>query len=216
MGETWFSDNFQDDCVEEGVNAGFQFTFYCERCGDAWQSQFEPFRGGQAGGWLEKASGMFGGVLDTAADAVGGLAEAGFGGGKDKAFAAAVTQAKTHFHRCAKCTNYVCERCFNAGAGLCYECAPSAEVEIESAHAEAKAYAAGEKAALDGIHEGKHMDVKTRKQLVCPSCGAEAKGAKFCPECGTPLAQTQACASCGAESEPGTKFCPECGAKFGG
>lgn len=213
MGTTKFSDNYEDLCVEEGVDAGFQFGFYCERCGDRWQTDFAPFTRGQAGGWLDKAAGMFGGVLDTAAEAVGSVAEAGFSSAKDKAFEAAVREAEQHFHRCAKCVQYVCGRCFNPQAGLCLVCAPSAEVEIEAAHAAAKAYAAGEKAALDGIHEGKHMDVKGRRQLVCPKCQAETKGAKFCPECGTKLGEEGVCASCSAEIAPGSKFCPECGAQ---
>ena len=84
--------------------------------------------------------------------------------------------------------DYVCDQCWNTEAGLCRECAPSAEVEAEAAFAAGKVQAVGEKAALEGIHEGKHMDVKTRRQLVCPACGAETQGAKFCPECGAKLA----------------------------
>jgi predicted amidophosphoribosyltransferase len=94
-------------------------------------------------------------------------------------------------------------------------CAPSAEVEIEAARAQGAVYAAGEKAALEGIQRGKQMDVKRDRQLVCPQCQAETKGAKFCPECGAKLAVSTNCSSCGTEMAPGTKFCPECGTKSG-
>ncbi len=85
-------------------------------------------------------------------------------------------------------------------ASLCLQCAPSAEVEVEAACASGKVYAVGEKAANAGIVDGKHLDAKTRRQLVCPKCGAETEGAKFCPECSETLAD-------------GAKFCGDCGAK---
>jgi hypothetical protein len=218
MGDVNFADNYRDISEEQGARAGFQFEFFCERCNMTWQSDFVPFKSGQAAAWLDRASGFLGGVLGdvgnavgSGADAVAGVGEATFGTERDKAFRAAVEQAKANFHRCPKCTDYVCDQCWNVEAGLCRECAPSAEVEAEAGFASGKAQAAGEKAALEGIHEGKHMDVKTRRQLVCPSCGAETQGAKFCPSCGTKLAAKKFCTECGAEVPEGAKFCPECG-----
>lgn len=212
MAEFKFSDNYRDLSEESGARAGFQFEFYCERCGDAWASDFVPFKTGQAAEWVGKAAGIFGGVLGSVSDVADGLSDGAYGTAHDKAFQEAIEQAKVHFHRCPKCTNYFCDSCWNEEAGLCLNDAPSAEVEIESAFAAGKAQAAGEKAALHGIHEGKHMDVKERAQLVCPACGAETKGAKFCPECGQKLAQKAFCTECGAPVPESAKFCPECGA----
>lgn len=213
MAEFKFADNYTDLSEEDGARAGFQFEFSCERCGDTWRSEFVPFKAGQAAEWVGKAAGLFGGVLGGVSDVADGVSDKAFGVEHDKAFQAAILEAEKHFHRCAKCTNYFCDRCWNASAGLCLDCAPSAEVEIESAFASGKAQAAGEKAALQGIHEGKHMDVKERMQLVCPDCGAETKGAKFCPECGTKLASKSFCTECGAAVPEEAKFCPECGTK---
>lgn len=213
MGEFKFADNYTDLSEEQGARAGFQFEFTCERCGDAWRSEFVPYKAGQAAEWVGRAAGIFGGVLGGVSDVADGLSDKAYGVEHDKAFQAAIADAEKHFHRCAKCSNYYCDKCWNAEAGLCLECAPSAEVEVESAFAAGRAQAAGEKAALQGIHEGKHMDVKERHQLVCPSCGAETKGAKFCPECGTKLASKSFCAQCGAAITAEAKFCPECGAK---
>src|ERR1039457_222893 len=151
MSEIKFSKNFSDHSVHSGTDAGFQFEFYCERCNDAWRSEFSPFRGGQASSWLGRAAGMFGGVLGKAHDA---------------AFVAAIEQAKIHFHRCARCMKFVCDACWNKDKGLCRECAPDAEVEIEAARAAGEVYAAGEKAALEGIQQGKKMDVRSEERRV--------------------------------------------------
>ena len=215
MSEIQFSKNYNDLSEQHGVKAGFQFEFYCERCSETWRAEFVPFRTGQASGWLGKAAGAFGGVLGRAAsDAVGGLAESGWGEAHDQAFPHAIGQAKNHFHRCAKCHQYVCGVCWNGDKGLCLECAPSAEVEIQSARARGEADGAGEKAALEGVRRGTQMDVKVEKQLVCPECGAETKGAKFCPECGHKLAISDTCPACSAKVSPTVKFCPECGEKL--
>ena len=154
---------------------------------------------------------MFGGVLGGVSDVATGFSDKAYGLEHDKAFQAAIAEAEAHFHRCAECANYFCDRYWNAEAGLCLDDAPSAEVEIESAYAQGKVYAVGEMAALHGIHEGKHMDVNACSQLVCPACGTEAKGAKSCPECGQKLATKTFCTECGAVVPEGAKFCPECG-----
>lgn len=214
MKELKFSDNYNDLSVETGVNAGFQFEFYCERCNETWRTEFVPFRSGQATGWLHKASGMFGGILGGAADAVDGLARSGFGNARDEAFRDAIEQAKHHFHRCARCYQYVCDVCWNSDKGLCLNCAPDVQTEVEAARVQGEIYGATEEAVNAGIRKGKKRDVRTEHQLKCPGCGAETKGAKFCPECGQRLSQKDTCPSCSAEISPSAKFCPECGEKI--
>lgn len=211
MGETHFADNYSDLSRQGGTDAGFQFEFHCEVCGDAWRTAFVPYRSGQASGWLGRASGLLGGVLGGVESAVEGMAEAGWGSARDKAFAEAVCSAERHFHRCARCRNHVCDVCWNAAKGLCLSCAPDVQAEVEAARVQGEIYGASEKAVNEGIQRGKKRDVKEEHQLVCPECGAMTKGAKFCPECGTRLAQKGQCPKCGAGVEPGTKFCPECG-----
>ena len=215
MEEVKFSENYSDMSRESGVDSGCQFQFYCERCRDTWRTEFVPYRSGQASGWLGKAAGMFGGVLGNVGSAAEGLARAGWSSARDEAFKEAVEQAKGHFHRCARCHQYVCDTCWNTDKGLCLNCAPSAEVEIEAARASGEVYAAGEKAALEGIQRGKQMDVKRDRQLVCPQCKAETKGAKFCPNCGYALATKTTCPACSAEVPAGAKFCPDCGHGIG-
>lgn len=215
MSEIKFSKNFTDHSVRSGADAGFQFEFYCESCADKWRSEFVPYRGGQASSWLSRAAGMFGGVLGKVTSAAEGLAQAGYGSAHDAAFAAAIEQAKSHFHRCARCMEYACDACWNSDKGLCRKCAPSAEVEIDSARAEGEVRAAREKATVEGTKRGEQMDVTRERQLVCPKCGAETHGAKFCSACGEKLAVMNQCPQCSAEISPGAKFCPECGGKVG-
>jgi len=64
MGEIKFSDNYNDLSQQSGVNAGFQFEFFCERCNDTWRADFVPYRSGQASGWLSKAGGILGGYSE--------------------------------------------------------------------------------------------------------------------------------------------------------
>ena len=215
MSEIKFSKNYADHSVQSGSSAGFQFEFYCERCGDAWRAEFVPYRGGQATSWLGKAAGIFGGSLSSVESAAEGLAQAGYGKAHDQAFAAAIEQAKRHFHRCARCMNYACDTCWNSDKGLCRNCAPDAEVEIDAARAVGEVQAARERAVAEGQKRGQKLDVTRERQLVCPQCGAETHGVKFCPECGVKLAVASKCPKCSAEVSPGVKFCPECGNKMG-
>jgi len=209
-----FSRNYNDCSISHGTGAGFQFEFYCERCNDTWRSSFVPYRSAQASEWIGKAAGFFGGLLGGAGQMVDGVAKAGWGEARDEEFSKALDQAKHHFHRCAKCQNYVCAACWNTHNGLCLECAPSAEVEIESARAQGMKEKAGERAREAGQKQAEKLDVLQERQLVCPQCKTETKGAKFCPECGFNVMSTRlTCPSCGADAK-GAKFCPECGTKM--
>lgn len=213
MSQTKFADNVQDLSQSDGVDAGFQFEFYCERCNDRWRTKFQPYRSGQASGWVTKAAGMFGGMLGSASSALEGMAQAGWNSARDDAFKSAVTEAKGHFHRCASCFQYVCASCIDDGSGLCFNCAPNVNVAIAKSRAQGEVQGASEVAMEEGIARGQKRDVKRDQQLVCPSCKAETHGAKFCPECGEKLAVKAQCGSCSAEIQLGAKFCPECGEK---
>ncbi|WP_334190160.1 zinc ribbon domain-containing protein [Noviherbaspirillum sp.] len=211
MSQFKFADNYQDLSQQDGVDAGFQFQFHCERCNDAWRTRYKPYRSGQASGWVSKAAGFFGGVLGGASSALDGLAQAGWNSARDEAFQEAVTDAKGHFHRCAKCFQYVCAPCTDKASGFCLNCAPDVEVQIAAARAQAESQGAMEAAVEEGLKRGRKRDVKRDVQLVCPGCNAETRGAKFCPECGHKMAVKSNCSGCSAEIAPGTRFCPECG-----
>jgi hypothetical protein len=209
--ETKFAHNVQDLSNSTGVDAGFQFEFYCERCSDRWRTAFKPYRSAQAGGWLQKGASLFGGLLGNAGSVLNSVAEAGWHSARDAAFKEAVEAGKAHFNRCGACHDYVCAQCFDGQNGLCYQCAPNVKVAITRARAQGEVDSASELAAGEGKRRGMRHDVRQDMQLVCPQCRSETHGAKFCPECGFRMTQQVQCRGCSAMLEPGTRFCTECG-----
>jgi hypothetical protein len=209
--ETKFANNVHDLSNRSGVDAGFQFEFYCERCNDRWRTPFKAYRSAQAGGWLQKGASLFGGLLGNAGSVLDSLAEAGWHSARDTAFKESVEAAKAHFNRCGHCHDYVCAQCFDSQNGLCYQCAPDVKVAITRARAQGEVAGASELAADEGKRRGFRHDVRQEMQLVCPQCRSETHGARFCPECGFRMAQQVQCRACSAVLEPGTRFCTECG-----
>ena len=84
-----FTDNYED----LSTDVGFQFKFYCERCGNGYMSEFHPFGAGRAVGFLRAVSDLVGrghNVADSAYEiqrAVGGPAH-------DNALKTAVAEVK--------------------------------------------------------------------------------------------------------------------------
>jgi hypothetical protein len=122
------------------TNRGYQFKFYCDRCGNGYLSRFQPSGRRTTGGLLRAAGGIFGGRLAG----TGNVHQArGSGGGdeerlvqqtvsrlvRDRAYECAseraVAEAKGYFKHCSRCAKWVCsEVCWNARAALCEECGP--------------------------------------------------------------------------------------------
>ncbi|GAA2129507.1 hypothetical protein GCM10009760_00770 [Kitasatospora kazusensis] len=216
--EIYFSNNYRDMCEQYGTGAGFQFEFHCSRCSDTWRSPFEVFSAGRAASWVNKGvsaawsmlSGNGGSTITNAAD---GLAGAAWGKSRDTAFERAIENAQGHFDRCARCTSYVCGKCWNAGLGLCFSCAPDTAAEAEAARRRGVNDMVGERAYAAGQQTGQGYDVSAPRQLVCPQCNHETHGAAFCGSCGFKLASPSACGSCQADVPEGSAFCPSCGTR---
>ncbi|MFD8479399.1 zinc ribbon domain-containing protein [Kitasatospora sp. NPDC059673] len=218
MSEIYFSNNYRDLSEQHGTGAGFQFEFSCSRCYDTWRSPFEPFRTGQAASWINKgvsaAWSLIGGNASNGlTNAADGLAGASWGSGRDAAFQRAVTNAQQHFNRCARCTHYVCERCWSAAQGLCLGCAPDTAAEAVAAQQRGLNDAVVENAYRHGQSQAQQFDVTAARQLVCPQCSADTHGTPFCPSCGFRLAQPPQCTSCHAELPANSAFCPSCGTR---
>lgn len=197
------------------TDKGYQFKFFCDKCGNGYMSRFQTSVTGMAGSLLRAAGDLFGGVFDKAGRGAYEIQRAVGGKAHDDAFAVAVEEAKQYFKQCTRCGKWVCpEICFNHKAGLCEDCAPDLEQERSAAQAQAAKDQIFEKAR--NTDYASNVDMKGQSSAVCPSCGAKATGSKFCGECGSPMAVKTACAGCGASVEGKPKFCPECGARMPG
>lgn len=205
---------FTRNHTDHSTDKGFQFEFFCDRCGNGFMSEFQASATGMAASALQAAGSLFGGILRQASTSAYDIERAIQGPAHDKAFRAAIEAAKPNFRQCPKCTKWVCQAsCWNANRSLCYACAPDIATEMAAAQVQTTVEQMKQKIQHQDLT--KDMDVTSEAVALCPSCGARTQGAKFCPECGKPLRAQNECSKCGTKVEPGTKFCPECGNKMG-
>jgi len=207
-----FTDNYTDHSTE----AGYQFEFFCERCGNGYKSGFDASAAGIGGKVLKGLGGLLGGKVadlsygaDHVKDLTGSQA-------KDKALHKAVEEISPLFNQCHKCGQWVCQAiCWNDEVGLCVNDAPKLEQEIAGMQAQAQLQQVQEKISQTDYSSG--INVERRQVALCPNCNAEASpSGKFCDNCGAPLAGIPVvCGKCGTENERGKKFCAECGTKLG-
>lgn len=127
----------------------------------------------------------------------------------DSAFEEAQVETKAHFHRCPKCTQWVCENCWNEQENLCVNCAPREAIEVAAARAQKRSADITAKTNMTSVFTG---EIES-KQTICPSCGKPAGTGKFCVNCGTSL-KFVTCKKCGAKNLTGIKFCGNCGDSF--
>ena len=202
-----FVRNYEDLSTDRG----YQFKFYCDKCGNGHLSAFQSSVVGTVGGLLRAAGDLFGGVLGQAGNSAYEIQRAVGGKAHDDAIAAAVAEVKPNFTQCVRCGHWVCNAiCWNSKRGLCADCAPKTEVEIAAAQSDAQVQQIREQ--VFAKDQTKELDLERTMVARCPKCKAETAGGKFCPECGASLAPHDACGACGAKLAAGAKFCPECGA----
>jgi len=201
-----FTRNYQDLSTDQG----FQFEFFCDRCGNGFQTEFQSSLTGNVANALGAASSLLGGIFNNASNLANRAKSASWEKAHDTAFAAAVEQARPHFQKCKRCGKFVDADCWNDTQTLCKGCAPDLEEEFAAAQSEATVQKAREVA-----YANVEVSAEKFKQTIvaaCPNCGAKLTGGKFCPECGKPVAAKKFCTECGKEIPAGVKFCPECGA----
>lgn len=200
------------------TDKGFQFSFHCDKCGNGYMSRFQPNTLGIAGGLLNAAGSIFGGIFSEAGNATYQMQRAIGGKSHDDALEKAVQEGKTHFHQCTRCGQWVCpDVCWNGSVGLCESCAPDEKEELAAQQALAASQQIYQKTRETDYTN--HIDFKQRAAVVtCTNCSAKLGPAdKFCPACGTPNAQSaqpvreKFCANCGAKAKTDQKFCSDCG-----
>lgn len=208
-----FTRNYSDLCT----NKGFQFEFYCDRCGSGYRTRFKPSVTGTVAGVLESAGSLLGGIFNSAADIGERVRSASWEKAHDEAFVEATQELKPDFVQCPRCSSWVCRKsCWNNNKGLCKECAPDLGVEMSAAQASRSVEEVWAHAAM--AEEDKKLATENWRETIrasCPKCEAPlAANAKFCPECGEQLKTKTFCPGCGAQQKPGSKFCAECGEKL--
>lgn len=204
-----FTGNYEDLSTDRG----YQFKFYCEKCGNGYMSSFKASKLGMAASAAQVAGNLLGGIFGRVSDSAYEIQRAVGGPAHDAALREAVQEIRPQFKQCTRCGDWVCRPiCFNEKAQLCEGCAPDLDEEIAAAQSEAAKMQAFEKAqSVDWL---KGRDIGKQTGAACRSCGAKTGNAKFCPECGTPTQQKRSCDSCGVEVQGSPKFCPECGNKL--
>jgi hypothetical protein len=208
-----FTRNYSD----QSTNQGFQFEFYCDRCGTGYRTHFQASAIGTVTNALGAASSLLG-KLGRVADLSERARSATWEKAHDEAFVKAMEELRPDFMQCPRCSSWVCKKsCWNMNKGLCKKCAPDLGVEMAAAQASrtVEEIWAHSKMAEDDRSMLKDESWRQGVSASCPSCHAPlATNAKFCPQCGAKI-QTQAhCTECGAKLSPGVKFCPECGNKI--
>lgn len=198
-----FTRNYSDT----STNQGFQFEFYCDRCGSGFRTRFKPSAIGAVSGAMDAANSLFGGLFGKAADLSERVRSAAWEKAHDEAFEAAMQELKPDFIQCPRCSSWVCRKsCWNGKKGLCKGCAPDLGVEMaaaQSSRATEKIWAHSQMAEEDRAML-KEESWREGVRATCPQCEAPlATNAKFCPECGAKIKTESFCAGCGDKLAPG-------------
>jgi hypothetical protein len=207
-------------------DTGFQFEFFCDKCGNGHRSGFKHSAVGVAASMIKAAGAILGGAAHRAGWGAEHVKDALRGPAWDSAFKEAIEECRPRFRQCTVCGKWVCpDVCWNHARGLCEECAPDlgehapaiqAQVGIEQARQQAQ-----DADQLRGADlASAPLAVAERKR--CSECQAELSAtAKFCASCGAKAAPAAAapakrfCSGCGVPTEPGSRFCSGCGTPVG-
>src|SRR5262245_58006052 len=123
-----FTRNYHD----LSTDTGFQFEFFCDRCGNGYQTEFQASALGTVTNALDAAGNLFGGFFGSAASAARNVRSAAWEKAHDHAFAASIEEAKPHFHKCKRYGHWVDGDCWNTERNLCKDCAPDLQEEMSS------------------------------------------------------------------------------------
>ena len=214
-----FTKNYNDNSTD----AGYQFTFNCDICGDGYKSSFiesSTYKKKMGSRLLGQSANIVGNLAGGKLRTAGSTANQGsnvmserFEGKSpewqkehEDAFDKAQNESKQHFHRCPNCNKYVCDQCWNEDATLCTGCAPRQEVYVAQANAKAMKRNIDDAGKDAVVWEGK-IEGKT---TMCPVCGKPAGTGTFCNNCGASL-ELKICPKCGAKNAQTVHFCNNCG-----
>ena len=176
---------------DRSTDRGYQFEFRCDHCGNGYMSSYEASLMGTAGGLLQAAGSIFGGLMGSVGNSTYEIQRAIGGPAHDRALQTAVAEVKEKFARCQRCGEWVCkEICWNAQASQCTGCTPKYEQEVIAMRTQAQLSATQEqlqtKAAgvdyVSGIDMNPDAQVRLSRggagaQLPAPPSGGTVAGA---------------------------------------
>jgi hypothetical protein len=196
-------------------DTGFQFEFFCDKCGNGFRSSYKTNTVGFMASMVKAASALLGNHsygygADHVKDALRGPAW-------DSAFKEAIEEIKPKFHQCTRCGQWVCPGvCWNEKRQLCEECAP--DIQEEAGAIQARVAVEQAEVAAREHDQIRGVDMSAHQQAACPQCAAGlGPNVKFCASCGFKLVQEAKtfCSQCGVSLAPGARFCGGCGCQAG-
>ena len=131
------------------TDAGFQFEFFCDCCGNGFKSSFREsstYGQRQKSERFGRMASTLGGLLGGKANDLGWALERGSSFLSDRfndqspewrreyerAFDEAQDEVRPKFVKCPACSKWVCSDCWNDEEGLCIECAPREAGYVET------------------------------------------------------------------------------------
>ena len=215
-----FTKNYSD----HSNDTGFQFEFFCDKCGSGHRSAFQTSSLGVAAQLLKAAGALLGGGAYRAGWGADHVKDAFRGPAWDAAFKQATEASRPKFRQCTRCGKWVCpEVCWNHTRGQCEECAPDLREQAVAAQAQVAVDQTWESARK--VDQMRGLDVQSAavsSAMQCQSCQSSlSEGARFCPGCGAAVAAVAAkagpkfCSGCGSQLQAGARFCQNCGVTVG-
>src|SRR5213083_2021342 len=98
-----FTGNYEDLSTDRG----YQFKFYCEKCGNGYMSTFKTSKMGIAASAAEVAGSLFGGLFGKVSDTAYQIQRAVGGPAHDSALKEAVEEIRPLFKQCTRCGQWV-------------------------------------------------------------------------------------------------------------
>ncbi|MGC4089090.1 MAG: zinc ribbon domain-containing protein [Polyangiaceae bacterium] len=207
-------------------DTGFQFEFFCDKCGNGHRSSFKHNAMGVAASVLKAAGALFGGAAYRAGWGADHVKDALRGPAWDAAFKEAIEECRPKFCQCTQCGKWVCpDVCWNHERGLCEGCAPDLREHAPMIQAQVAVEQAWEQARKGDQLRGADLNAQPLAVGAAQSCGKcrapLAAGARFCAQCGSAAAAPASaevkkfCSNCGGKLEASARFCAGCGTAAG-
>ncbi|RXH54556.1 zinc ribbon domain-containing protein [Granulicella sibirica] len=182
---------FVRNYTDHSTDRGYQFQFRCDHCSNGYMSSYDPSIVGTAGGLLQAAGSLFGGLLGNVGNSSYEIQRAIGGPAHDRALQKAVTEVKEKFRRCQRCGNWVCAGvCWNERAAQCTGCTPKYEQEVISMRTQAQIQATQEQLQekahgvdyVSGIDMNPDSQVRFDPTSTAPPIAAPVQRGGFLPQ----------------------------------